>query len=125
MLAAAKSAGDVRETRTDARLARARRYIASRIEDPELTPDTVAAELRVSRRTLYAWFEPVGQSPGAYIQQTRLDRCRRALLEADSRDKTITRIAFDYGFSDMAHFSRLFKAAYGVGPREYRRRSQT
>ncbi len=125
MLAAAKSAGDVRETRTDARLARARRYIASRIEDPELTPDTVAAELRVSRRTLYAWFEPVGQSPGAYIQQTRLDRCRRALLDSDSRDKTITRIAFDNGFSDMAHFSRLFKAAYGAGPREYRRRSRT
>ncbi|MCD6681652.1 MAG: helix-turn-helix domain-containing protein [Burkholderiaceae bacterium] len=125
MLAAAQSASDVRGTRVDAQLARARRYIASRIEDPELSPDTVAAGLRVSRRTLYAWFEPIGQSPGAFIQQTRLDRCRRALLDADSRDKTITRIAFDNGFSDMAHFSRLFKAAFGAGPREYRRRAQT
>lgn len=124
MLAAAKSASDVRHTRVDAQLARARRYIASRIEDPELTPDAVAAELRVSRRTLYAWFEPFGQPPGAFIQQTRLDRCRRAMLDADSRDKTITRIAFDNGFSDMAHFSRLFKAAYGTGPREYRRQSR-
>lgn len=125
MLAAAKSASDAPQTRVDAKRARARRYIANRIADPDLTPDAVAVELGVSRRTLYAWFEAVGQSPGALIQQTRLDRCRRALLEADSRDKTITRIAFDYGFSDMAHFSRLFKAAYGVGPREYRRRSQT
>jgi len=125
MLAAAKSATDVRHTRVDAQLARARRYIASRIGDPELTPDVVAAELRVSRRTLYAWFEPVGQSPGAFIQQTRLDRCRQALLDADGRDKTITRIAFDNGFSDMAYFSRLFKATYGAGPREYRRRAQS
>lgn len=125
MLTAARSASDVRHTRIDAQLARARRYIASRIEDPELTPDTVAAGLRVSRRTLYAWFEPVGQSPGAFIQQTRLDRCRRALLDTGNRDRTITRIAFDNGFSDMAHFSRLFKATYGTGPREYRRRSQT
>lgn len=130
MLAAARNttdvtnATDVRHTRVDAKLARARRYIASRIDDPELTPDAVAAGLRVSRRTLYAWFEVVGQSPGAFIQQTRLDRCRRMLLDADSRDRTITRIAYDNGFSDMAHFSRLFKAVYGTGPREYRRRSQ-
>ncbi len=124
MLAAARSATDVRHTRVDAQLARARRYIASRIDDPGLTPDAVAAGLQVSRRTLYAWFELVGQSPGAFIQQTRLDRCRQVLLDADSRDKTITRIAFDNGFSDMAHFSRLFKAVYGTGPREYRRRSQ-
>lgn len=124
MLVAAKSATDVRRTRVDAQLARARRYIASRIDDPELTPDSVAAGLRVSRRTLYAWFELVGQSPGAFIQQTRLDRCRQVLLDAASRDKTITRIAFDNGFSDMAYFSRLFKAVYGTGPREYRRRSR-
>lgn len=124
MLAAARSASDAPQTRVDAQFARARRFIASRIADPELTPDAVAAGLGVSRRTLYAWFEAVGESPGAFIQHTRLDRCRQALLEADSRGKTITRIAFDHGFSDMAHFSRLFKATYGAGPREYRRRSQ-
>lgn len=103
-------------------LLRAHRYIASHLDDPQLTPDGVAAALGVSRRTLYSWFEPLGQSPCVFIQRTRLDRCRSALLDPASRGTTITRIAFDHGFSDMAHFSRLFKGAFGASPREYRKR---
>ena len=32
----------------------------------------------------------------------------------------ITQIALACGFSDLAHFSRRFKAAYALAPREYR-----
>jgi AraC-like DNA-binding protein len=105
-----------------ARLAEACRYIVERIDDPALTPEDVAAALRVSRRTLYAWFAQSGLAPFAFIQQTRLERCRQTLADPAAFEKNITRIAFDHGFSDMAHFSRLFKAAYGASPRDYRRR---
>lgn len=105
-----------------ARLSQARHFIISRIDNPELTPEDVASALQVSRRTLYAWFAQCGQSPFAFIQQTRLDRCRMALIDPAARQLTITRIAFDNGFSDMAHFSRLFKTTYGTGPRDYRKR---
>lgn len=104
------------------RLAEACRYIVERIDDPALTPEDVAAALRVSRRTLYAWFAQQGLAPFAFIQQKRLERCRQALADPAANAQTITRIAFDHGFSDMAHFSRLFKAAYGASPRDYRRR---
>lgn len=104
------------------RLSQAHAYISSRIDSPDLSPDQIAAALRVSRRTLYAWFARNGDSPSAFIQKTRLERCRLALTDPSHWDKTITHIAFDHGFSDMAHFSRLFKSAYGIGPREYRKR---
>ncbi|GIK25080.1 MAG: transcriptional regulator [Betaproteobacteria bacterium] len=123
MLTALKSEADgERQPGLQARLSQAQHFIISRIDNPELTPDDVATALQVSRRTLYAWFAQTGQSPCAFIQQTRLDRCRLALIDPAARGHTITRIAFDNGFSDMAHFSRLFKATYGAGPREYRKR---
>jgi AraC family transcriptional regulator, positive regulator of tynA and feaB len=105
-----------------ARLAHACRYITSRADNPDLTPDDVASALQVSRRTLYAWFALNGQSPFAFIQQTRLERCRSALMDPGAYRTTITQIAFDSGFNDIAYFSRLFKATYGASPRDYRKR---
>jgi AraC-like DNA-binding protein len=36
--------------------------------------------------------------------------------------RTITDIAFAWGFSDQSHFNRRFKAEYGCAPRDYRQR---
>lgn len=104
------------------RMAEVRNLVLDRVDDPDLSPASLAAALRVSRRTLYAWFEKLGQSPYAFIQQVRLEQCRQSLGNPAERRKTITRIAFDHGFSDAAHFSRLFRQAYGTSPREYRER---
>jgi AraC-like DNA-binding protein len=37
--------------------------------------------------------------------------------------RTLSDIAFAWGFSDMTHFSRVFKKMYGLLPSEYRRLS--
>ena len=99
----------------------AHNYIRSHLEDPELTPETLASALNVSRRTLYACFAKYGHSPFALIQQLRLEECRRVLADATVLDRTITRIAFDQGFNDISHFSRVFKQTYGSSPRNYRK----
>jgi AraC-like DNA-binding protein len=36
-------------------------------------------------------------------------------------DRTITEIALKWGFSDAAHFSRSFKASFGISPNAFRR----
>ncbi|WP_416221651.1 helix-turn-helix domain-containing protein [Rhodohalobacter sp.] len=36
-------------------------------------------------------------------------------------NKTISQIAFDCGFNNLSHFSRTYKAEYGMSPSEYRR----
>jgi len=45
---------------------------------------------------------------------------RRLLLETG---QSVTRIAADAGFSDASHLVRAFRAAEGVTPQEFRRRS--
>ena len=40
-----------------------------------------------------------------------------------ARNRTIADIAYRFGFSDQAQFSRLFKARFGQTPSEYRSRS--
>lgn len=95
-------------------------YINMRLADENLTPLSIAQAFSVSRRKLYSLFEKNGHSPHAFIQQARLERCRISMIDPSCRWKKITRIAFDHGFNDMAYFSRVFKAAYGLAPREYR-----
>lgn len=120
VLSALRGHQDAQPVRAESLLDEVRLLVDQRIGDPELSPITLAEALHISRRTLYAWFEKLGQSPSAFIQQVRLERCRQALIDPTGGWKTITRMAFDHGFSDMAHFSRLFKAAYGASPRSYR-----
>jgi AraC-like DNA-binding protein len=57
-----------------------------------------------------------------YIVQRRLDCCRQALDDPIHARRSISEIAFEWGFSDLSHFGRRFKAAFGASPSEYRRR---
>ncbi len=85
-----------------------------------LTPSRLAAAHGVSLRYLHLVFAEQGTSVAGWIRQRRLWHCRRELLQP-GRGRTITEIAFRWGFNDMAHFSRAFKAQYGVAPRDLRR----
>ena len=56
------------------------------------------------------------------IQTRRLEHCRLALEDPLQSHRTLSEIAYGWGFSDMTHFSRRFKTTYGVLPSEYRSR---
>ena len=102
------------------RLPDAQRYVLDHIGDASLTPERLASALNVSRRTLYAGFHTHGLTPASFILETRLERCRTTLADPAHHNHTITQIALDHGFCDGAHFSRLFKARYGMTPRQWR-----
>ena len=61
-------------------------------------------------------FRAQGEPLWSYIRRRRLEGCRTALLDPLWRDRSITAIAFAWGFNSMAHFTRLFREAYGVAP---------
>lgn len=84
------------------------------------TPTELAAKLNVSVRKLYRQFEIDGDSICRYIQRQRLERSARELADTSSQALPITTIAYKWGFTDSAHFSRVFKHCYGVSPRAYR-----
>ncbi len=105
---------------TDIRVRQAAHFIEQRIDNPP-TLDAIARYVNVGRRQLErAFHEALGISPMSFLRGMRLDYGRWQLRH-DSR--SITDIALECGFSDGAHFSRDFRARYGVSPREFRRQA--
>jgi AraC-like DNA-binding protein len=102
--------------------ARVRSYVDNHIRDPQLSVESIAAAMRCSTRHLqniFAHLEPLAR----YIWRIRLERCAAALRETCYLDRSVTEIAFSYGFSNASHFSRAFKARFGMSPREFRLKS--
>jgi AraC-like DNA-binding protein len=95
-------------------------FIEAHLDDADLTPDVVAAACHVSTGYLHKLFRASGTSVGRFIRDRRLEQCRRDLLDPGQGDTAVSAIGAHWGFLDAAHFSRTFKATYGVSPREYR-----
>lgn len=102
------------------RAADIRDYIEDNLADADLTPESIARALFLSTRTLHRLFARDGRTVAQWIRARRLDRARRELHGAVG--KPIGVIAAEAGFTDAASFSRLFRAQYGLSPREYRMR---
>lgn len=99
-------------------LEQARKAISLKLADPDLAPETLCAELGLSRSRLYRLFEPVG-GVSTYIRHQRLLKTRDALADSSDR-RSISRIAEEWGFMDPSAYSRAFRHEFGVSPREAR-----
>jgi AraC-like DNA-binding protein len=96
-------------------------YIVQNLSDPELTPESIAAACFVSVRLLHKIFHAEHTTVSQWIRSRRLEQCRRQLSDPHDADRSIGEIAAAAGIHDGAHFSRLFRAAFGTSPREYRK----
>jgi AraC-like DNA-binding protein len=96
-------------------------FIEQRLADPALSPALIADAHHVSLRYLYKLFEGRHRGVAGWIRERRLERSRRDLLDPALAARPVSAIAAHWGLVDPAHFSRLFRATYGVPPLEYRR----
>ena len=96
-------------------------YIEAHLGDPDLTPMRVAHACKMTARYLHHLFSQESETVARYILRRRLEECSRALTVQSQRGRTVTAIAFDYGFNSPTHFGRVFRARYGVTPRDFRR----
>jgi AraC-like DNA-binding protein len=94
--------------------------IKDHLRDNELDPARIAAAHSISVRHLHRLFHETGQTVGGALREARLERCRADLADPHQRALSVTEIALRWGFNDSAHFSRVFKAQYGLSPRAYR-----
>ncbi|WP_407183372.1 helix-turn-helix domain-containing protein [Bradyrhizobium centrosematis] len=101
-----------------ARLSQARRLIARHLQNPDLTPTMVADELAVSVRHLHILFETAAKSFSQTVTDERLKQSRRLMREAP--DRLIADIATACGFESLATYYRVFNAAYGMAPGDFR-----
>ena len=95
-------------------------YVYRHLGDPDLTPARIAAAHFVSVRSLHRLWEPRGVSISGWIRELRLGRCRRDLADPALAHESIGTIASRWGMRNPAHFSRMYRAAYGCSPRDHR-----
>jgi transcriptional regulator GlxA family with amidase domain len=103
----------------DVRVRQAAHYLEQRLDDPP-TLDATARYVGIGRRQLERAFNlALNMSPMAFQRNLRLKYASWMLL---NHPRPITEVALDCGFSDGAHFSREFRAEFGVSPRQYQKR---
>jgi len=86
-------------------------FIAQNLEHRGLSAADAAASLKCSVRTIYNTCAAHGTSFGALVTETRLVAAQYQLIRSNDR---ISQVAYEVGFSSLSHFSRLFRARFGV-----------
>lgn len=100
-------------------LARIRTAIETRLTDPNLHAQDIADAVGISVRYANEILSTEDTSIMQLVLARRLTRCRYALEDPDQAHRTVSEIAYGWGFGDLTHFGRKFKAAYGMTPSEY------
>lgn len=112
-----------RSSRGTAHRIRIIHYIHAHLYDPDLVPAQIAEACRITTRYLHYLFSDGEETVARYILVRRLEASAQALLADSQRGRTVTAIAFDHGFNSATHFGRVFRAHFGMTPREYRARA--
>ena len=93
-------------------------YIESNIND-SLSIEDLANVAGFSKFHFHRIFKGMMEEPlSRYVNRLKLERATHLLTYRT--DMTITDIAYYFGFTDSAVFSRTFKSQYGVSPSHYR-----
>ncbi|HXH47473.1 MAG TPA: helix-turn-helix domain-containing protein [Bradyrhizobium sp.] len=100
-------------------LVRIRRYIEAGLGSSDLSANSIATHFGLSRASLYRLFAPVG-GIAEYIRSRRLHRAFFDLANSDARSLRISEVARRWQLGTDSHFTRSFKAAYGITPRAAR-----
>ncbi|HUC57366.1 MAG TPA: helix-turn-helix domain-containing protein [Streptosporangiaceae bacterium] len=95
-------------------------FIEDHLGEADLAPAQIAAAHHISLRQLHKLFHANGTTVAGWIRQRRLEHCGHDLRDPRWAGRSVAAVGARWGYPDPAHFSRLFKATYGLGPRDYR-----
>lgn len=101
-------------------VARAVEYLRAEFAD-DVTLDALAKAAGMNKFGLCRIFKQfTGETPMRYLFRLRIEAARKQLRSRRHLSRSITEIAFEVGFQDASHFSRIFRAHYGMTPQSYR-----
>ncbi|MFD8081539.1 helix-turn-helix transcriptional regulator [Kitasatospora sp. NPDC059722] len=114
------------EARQQALVETIRAFIRARLHDPGLTPPMVAAAHHISVSHLHRLFARYskGETVAGFIRRQRLRKAHRELADPALLALPAHAIGSRCGIPNPSDFSRAFKAAHGLSPREHRRQAQ-
>jgi AraC-like DNA-binding protein len=97
-------------------------YIRAHLADPDLSHNQVAAAHHLAPRTLHRLFEHEQRTVTDHIRSLRLEAVYRDLADPLLANRSIATLAARWCFTDQAHFTRAFRARFGMTPSESRSR---
>jgi AraC-like DNA-binding protein len=104
---------------------RIRNYVEKHLTDHNLAPATISEACHIKSRYLRKLYETEDETLTRYILRRRLEECARILASPAHNDRSVTEIAFAYGFNSITHFGRVFRERFGMTPTMYRMRNTT
>ncbi|GGR20341.1 helix-turn-helix transcriptional regulator [Streptomyces roseolus] len=114
----------VRSVMDETLLTRVMAHVRRHHTDPALCAESIAAAHGVSVRHLYQVLRDADLSLEQWVINERLATARRMLASPDHAGLTIAALAARCGFSSPSHFTRRFRSAYDVTPREWRQQAR-
>ena len=91
--------------------------INKNLSDSDFNVDALTQEVGISRAQLHRKMkEMTGISTSEFIRNIRLEQAARLLRE---QKINVTQVAYTVGFSNLAHFSTIFRKHFGMAPSEY------
>jgi len=95
-------------------------FIVKNHNQDHLSPSDAASELGMSVRNLSRLCCEQGTTFSKLVLNSRLTAAAHALRQHGAHSHgVVTHVAFEHGFSDLSHFSKSFKAKYGVSPANF------
>lgn len=101
-----------------AHLRRIEGFVHANLRNPALSPDLIAERCGISKRYLHELFKDMNVTVSQFVREAQLVAARDLLALPGGR--SIADIAYQFGFSDQAQFSRLFRARFQQTPSGYR-----
>lgn len=100
-----------------------KRFIDNSLRNPDLSVEEVARKMGFSSRYMQMLFAQENNTISRYIRQQRLHGCRQQLADPLWKDRSITEIAFSWGFNNSAHFAKVFREEFGISASELRKQA--
>jgi len=100
---------------------RSKHFIMQNLKESALSPNMVAKACDISPRYLSDLFSREGNTVAGWVRMQRLESARMEIERKTNIAEPLNQVAYRWGFSDYSHFCRLFKSAYGLSPRNWRK----
>lgn len=84
--------------------------------------EDVARQYGVSSRSIHKYFAAIGTTPMNFVKGLRLENAHRKLADPKAK-ASVTGVAFECGFTNLGHFARDYRKAFGELPSETLKRS--
>ncbi|MGG1879891.1 helix-turn-helix domain-containing protein [Paenibacillus cisolokensis] len=98
-----------------------REYILENYDHPDLSLKHLSDRFKLNGKNVSQMFkEAFGENFGDFVQQLRINKAKRLLIESDISQQEIANLV---GYSNSITFGRMFKRVVGMTPGEYRKQN--